>query len=309
MADRVSEERATQIWEATRRWGRWGDDDQRGALNLLTPERVARAAALARRGLTVSCGRDVAASPAVDNPTPALHHMLVAGDVGRFGATHLEGSSDFFGVEFHGMAVSHIDALCHIFVDGLMYNGRPASDVASTGARTNAIDVAAGGIVGRGVLLDVPRALGLPWIEPGGVITPDQLDATCAAQDLTVEQGDILLIATGRDERRRREGAWSPRRGLAGLDPECVPWIAERDPAVLGSDGVSDPLPGSDHRWPMLVHQCMLAGMGVHLLDNLDLSRLAAACADGGTWEFLFVVEPLRIGGGTGSPVNPVAVL
>jgi kynurenine formamidase len=207
------------------------------------------------------------------------------------------------------MAVSHIDALCHVFVDGQMYNGFPMSDVTSLGARHNAIDAAFGGVVGRGLLLDIPRLRGAEWLEPGDVVAPDELDRACAAQDVTTEPGDILLIATGRDARRRARGRWNPMDpGLAGLGPECVPWLHAHDPAVLGSDGVSDVLPGNRHAWPMPVHQCLLAGMGVHLLDNLHLGRLAEACARERRWEFMFVVLPLHVRGGTGSPVNPVAI-
>lgn len=309
MSARASEARVAEIFEVTKAWGRWGDEDQRGALNLLTAERASRAAGLVRSGLVVSCGREVAVVPAADNPIPALHHMTLGGDVGarRKG---LQASADFVGVSFHGMANSHIDALCHVFVAGQMYNGFPASDVTSVGARRNSIEAAFDGIVGRGVLLDLPRLRGVEWLEPGDGVGPDELDAACAAQGVALEAGDIVLVSTGRDARRGQHGPWDPNVvGLAGLDAECVPWLAERDPAALGSDGVSDILPANDHAWPMPLHMCMLAGMGVHLLDNLQLGRLTAACAAQQQWEFLFVVAPLQIRGGTGSPANPIAVL
>lgn len=142
------------------------------------------------------------------------------------------------------------------------------------------------------------------------MITPDELTAACREQSLEVGEGDIVLISTGRDARRREHGPWDPNVvGLAGLDAECVPWLAERDLAVLGGDGVSDVLPAAEHAWPMPIHACLLVGMGVHLLDNLHLGRLAAACTSQQRWEFLFVVAPLQIRGGTGSPVNPIAIL
>ncbi len=307
--NRVTADRAAELFAQSKCWGRWGDADERGALNLLTPERVTRAIGLVQRGVVVSCGRKFQRWPAVDNPNPAQHHMLIAGDAfDAMGA--LQSSGDYIGVAFHGMAVSHIDALCHVFVDGQMYNGYPASDVTSLGAKRNAIDAAFDGIVGRGVLLDVPRLRGVEWLEPGEAIPPDELDAACTAQGVDVEAGDVLLVSTGRDARRATRGRWDPVQvGLAGLHPECIAWLVAHDPAVLGSDGVSDPLPGNEHAWPMPIHQCLLVGMGVHLLDNLHLGRLATACAAEQRWEFLFVVAPLQIGGGTGSPVNPVAVL
>ena len=308
MSPRVSAERAAELFEATKQWGRWGDDDERGALNLMTVERTAHAATLVRDGTVVPCGRRLPVAPAVDNPTPAQHHMLAAGDV--LAARGLQASADFVGVAFHGMAVSHVDALCHVFVDGRMWNGFPASDVTSLGARRNSIEPAADGIVGRGVLIDLPRQRGVSWLEPGDAVGPDELDAACAAQGVEVRQGDILLVSTGRDERRAELGPWSAEvEGLAGLHPECIAWLHQHDVAVVGSDGVTDALPAEVHAWPMPLHMCLLVGMGVHLLDNLHLGRLASACASAGRWEFLFTVAALHIRGGTGSPVNPVAIL
>jgi kynurenine formamidase len=309
--DRVTEARAAEIFSGCRNWGRWGPDDERGALNLLTPDRVGRAAGLARAGRALSLGRDLAVQSSPDNPTPALHHMTVAADVGGFGqGMGMGGSADFVAVACHGMAQSHIDALCHVFVGGEMWNGHPASEVTSVGARRNSIRSGFDGITGRGVLLDVPRLRHQAYLEPGEAVSPDELDRCCIQQGVSVKQGDILLVSTGRDARREVEGPWDPVTvGLAGLDPECIPWLHEKDPSVLGSDGVSDPLPANSHTWPMPVHMCLLVGMGVHLLDNLQLGRLANACADEGRWEFLITVAPLRISGGTGSPVNPIAVL
>jgi kynurenine formamidase len=208
------------------------------------------------------------------------------------------------------MAVSHLDALCHVFVGGRMYNGFPATEVRSTGARRNSVMAAADGIVGRGVLLDLARLRGVEWLEPGEAVGPEELAAAERAEGVRVEEGDVLLVATGRDARRAARGPWDPvAQGLAGLHPECIPWLHERGVAVLGCDGVSDPLPGNAAPgWPIPVHQCCLVAMGVHLLDNLELGRLAAACARHGRWSFLFAAAPLRVAGATGSPVNPIAV-
>jgi kynurenine formamidase len=297
-------------FERVKNWGRWGSDDERGALNLLTPERTAAAASLVREGDAVSCALDLSTVPAADNPHPLEHHMLTAGDArGENPLPGFEQSADYFGIACHGMAVSHIDALCHVFVDGRMYNGFPASDVRSTGARRNTLQSVAGGICGRGVLLDVPRVLGRDWLEPGERITPDDLERAERELGVTVEPGDILLVATGRARHRRAEGAGIIARGMAGLHHECIPWLRERDVAVLGSDGISDVFgtPMVDG-WAMPIHQCVIAAMGVHLLDNLDLATLADACAAHERWAFLLTIAPLRIPRATGCPVNPIAV-
>lgn len=307
----VSSERMREIFDAVCNWGRWGPDDEAGALNLITPERRQAAAAAVGPGVTVSCARDFPVEPSPENPRPALHLMTRGGDDCITPGLGLESTGDFLGVAFHGMATSHIDALCHVFVDGQMYNGFAGTEVRSTGARRGSILCARDGVVGRGVLLDVPRLHGVPYLEPGTAVTPDELDAAERAQGVSVGEGDILLVVTGRDARRREVGPWAPyAAGLAGLHPECLPWLHRRGVAVLGCDGVSDTLPGRPPEgWVMPIHQCAIVAMGVHLLDNLRLDRLAEACAAHGRWSFLFTVAPLVVEGGTGSPANPIALL
>ena len=311
MTDAWTAARMRAVFEKVKNWGRWGADDELGALRLITPAKRREAAACVIAGETVSCARELPVEPSPENPNPVLHLMIRAGDDCLIPGFHLETAMDFVGVACHGMATSHIDALCHVLVDGHMYNGFLKDEVKSTGARRGSILAAGDGIVSRGVLLDVPRLLGVPWLEPGTAITVEQLEGAEAAQKVSVTEGDVLLVGTGRDARRREQGAWSPYTvGLAGLHPECVPWLHARGVAVLGSDGVSDALPGLGiEGWILPVHQCGLVAMGLHLLDNLRLDRLADACARHGRWAFQLTIAPLRIDGGTGSPVNPIAVL
>jgi kynurenine formamidase len=311
MAETLTPQALERTFESVKNWGRWGPQDERGALNFITPAARAAAAALVKDGEAVSCSLEFPVAPGPENPTPAQHHMVLGGDAPEgSGIPHLEVSLDYIGIACHGMATSHIDALCHVFVKGRMYNGFPAGDVKSNGAERNSIMAARDGIVGRGVLLDVPRLRGVPWLEPREAIERGELEAAEKAQQLRVGEGDILLVATGRDARRAKLGPWNPNEvGLAGLHPNCIPFLHERRISVLGCDGISDPLPASAiEGWPIPVHQCCLAGMGVHLLDNLQLGRLAEACAARSRWEFLLAVAPLRVERATGSPVNPVAV-
>ncbi|MFK7898751.1 MAG: cyclase family protein [Myxococcota bacterium] len=306
-----SKERMNEIFESVKNWGRWGPDDEAGALNLITDEVRRRAAASVRHGRAVSCALDLPVQPAVDNPHPAMHMMIVGGDDCCLPEMGLETTMDFVGISFHGMASSHLDALCHVHVDGKMYNGYPGTDVKSTGAKKNSVMCGKAGILSRGVLLDLPRTLGVPWLEPGQMINPDHLEAAESKQGVKVEEGDILLVSTGRDARRDKHGKWHPiEEGMAGMHPECVPWIHERGVAVLGSDAISDVIPAPPiEGWVMPVHQCTLVAMGVHLLDNLALGELALACAELSQYDFQLTVAPLRIEGGTGSPVNPIALL
>jgi kynurenine formamidase len=312
----LDEQAIRGIFDSVSNWGRWGPDDELGALNFITPELRRAAAALVRSGECVSLARDFPTIPGPDNPFPAHHHMTIAGDDSCcLGVSGLEVAQDYIGINFHGFASSHIDALCHTFADGRMFNGGSASQVLSTGARRNAIDALRDGIVGRGVLLDMPRALGRPWIEPETMIGVAELEAAEAAGDVTVGSGDILLIRMGREPMEQDERVAAGRaRGeplrLAGLHPSVLPWLHAREIAALGGDGPQDPVLDylSNPVWPWPIHACGLVAMGLHLLDNLSLERVAEAAARLGRWSFQLCISPLRIVGGTGSPVNPIAI-
>ena len=309
--DTLSRRDLESIFSRIKNWGRWGPDDQAGALNYISSDLVAAAAQSVREGVSISLGADFPVDLAPDNLYPAHHMMVLAGDArGDHGVPGLETTMDYVGVNYHGMACSHIDALCHVFVEGRMYNDRPASDVRSSGARTNDVMVAANGVHGRGVLLDLPALHGADWLEPDTVVTPEELLACEAEQGISLSEGDIVLINTGRYQRRAELGPWDTQNpGLAGLSALCAPLLHERRIAVLGADGVNDPLPSAGiDGWAMPLHMCCLVGMGVHLLHNLDLRALTAHCRERRRYTFLFTCSPLRIVGGTGSPLNPVAI-
>lgn len=301
-----------RLFDSVSNWGRWGPDDEKGTLNYITPARVASAARLVRSGRQVSCARNFPVQPGPENPTPALHHIVVGGDDPcAAGVPGLECSLDFIGIAYHGLASTHIDALCHVFVDRMMYNGIAATEVRSTGARRNSIMCARDGIVGRGVFLDIPAIRGAAFINPAEPVRLADLDAAEEAQGVKVGEGDILLVHVGRDARREKQppgpGESPP---LGGLHPECIPWLHARKISLLGSDGVQDPVPSPApiEDWPIPVHMCGLVAMGLHLLDNLNLADLQKACTVEKRWEFFFAIAPLRIERGTGSPINPIAV-
>jgi kynurenine formamidase len=259
-----------------------------------------------REGHTVSCAHPVNTVGDSENASPALHFMVRAGDVAD-GKT-VTSIADHLAISPHGVAHSHLDALCHFFWQGKIYNNRPITVVTSTGARANAITIGQDGIVSRGVLLDIPRLLGKDWLEPEEAISVENLEAAERAQDVQVSSGDILLVRTGRMARRKAVGAWESRTSLSGLHHTVAPWLKERGVALLGSDGVSDvrkhPFTVTTHP----IHVLTLVAMGMQLLDNQNLEDVAAACAARSRWEFLMVVAPLKLIGGTASMVNPVAI-
>ncbi|MCX6022968.1 MAG: cyclase family protein [Chloroflexi bacterium] len=295
------------LFQQVSNWGRWGAADQRGALNYITPEVRQAAAQLVRDGGAVSAARALPTQPMPENPRPVQHFMTRAFD-GQEGAI-FGGVGDFFGIAPHGFATTHMDALCHIFYRGQMYNGHPISMVTSQGARASAITAAQDGVVSRGVLLDFPRLRGVDWLEPGQGISPSELEQAEAAAGVRLRTGDVLLVYTGRWRRRAALGGWNiMEQGMAGLDVECMPLLHERQIAVLGCDGVSEVFPSPVSEVSNPVHALALVAMGVHLLDNCDLEALAAACAERSRWEFLLTVAPLRLELGTASPINPIAL-
>ena len=281
-------------------WGRWGQDDQLGALNLITPAVTAAAAATVRTGRTVSCARPLDTVASADNPAPVAHHMT---------GTATEGmGADYFAIASHGFATSHIDALCHIFHEGRLYNGYPAETVTAHGATKLGMHRLHDGIVTRGVLLDIPAVRGVDALEPGEPVFPEDLEAAERRAGLVVRPGDALLVRTGRWRWRATHGAWDAGQLAAGLDASCLPWLRARDVATLGSDGVSDVLPSRVDGVGMPIHTVVIVAMGVHLMDNLDFDALATACAEEARREFLFTVAPLVLRRGTASPVNPIAL-
>ncbi|MFG2141079.1 cyclase family protein [Streptomyces sp. NPDC048650] len=301
----VSRREFDALFETVRTWGRWTPAD-RGAWNRVTPEHVRRASALVRTGTVVPMGRPWDTAPGPDNARPALHYMSDLGDVeAPEPATH----KDFIAADFHGKAVSHLDALSHVAYRGHLYDGRPARGlIDSAGARFGAVS-ALGPLVTKGVLLDLPAVFGCAWLDPGRAVHAEDILGAEQALDVTIGEGDAVLLRSGSLRRRQELGAWDLDAASAGFHVDAMPLLAERGIALLAGDGDSDVRPSPVDGVHSPVHALAIAAMGVPLLDNLDLEALSAAGAATGRYEFLLLVAPLNIPGGTGSPVNPIAVL
>jgi kynurenine formamidase len=299
----------TELFRSVSTWGRWGEDDDRGALNHLDPDRVVAASRLVRDGTTVTLSLPMNTKAADDNPEPAVHTMtMIPGGHGH-GHGEPEFAKDFVGADYHNDGHTHIDAFCHVIYEDSLYNGAPAGAVTAQGAAADSIEVLANGLVARGVLLDIPRLRGVPWLEPGQHVFRSDLEAAERGQDVTVREGDVLLVRTGHTRRLTELGPWPTATAKSGLHPTAMPFVAQREVSALGSDGNSDTAPSSTEGVDFPIHVLALNAIGVHLFDYLQLEDLLAACVRAGRWEFLFVAAPLRIAGGTGSPLNPLAVL
>jgi kynurenine formamidase len=281
-------------------WGRWGTDDQSGALNLITPAKRRQAAALVKDGMSVSLAADADTVKAVDNPTP--YEVTMQGI-----------SSDRIAVSYHGIAHTHLDSLAHINENGVFYNGyTPNADaVVKDGHQKNSIHNVKNGIVTRGILIDIPRLKGVPYLEPGTPISVEDLEAWEKQASVRVSSGDALFVRTGVWARRAAMGPWLRGRAeggkSAGLHPSVIPWLKQRDIALLGSDHPQYVSPGEAGAPRGAVHDFALVYLGVHLFDNCDLEALATAAASRKRWEFMLTAAPLPIRGGTGSPLNPIA--
>jgi len=279
-------------FEYRRNWGRWGPDDQMGAVNLITPAKRTAAASLVKTGRSVSLSR----------PFSPEQQFVRIND-------RAAGRSviDYYGFIYHGVAVTHVDALCHIWDQNGMWNGRdPAKEIDTNGARFADITAFGGGLITRGVLLDVPRYRRTGYVAPDRPVDGAELEAVAKAQGVRVEPGDALLVYSGREAFVRAAGAYgSVANARPGLHVSCARVIRDRDVSVLGWDMLDARPDSADHPWP--VHG-VLYSYGVALLDNALLEPLAQACAEEKRYEFMFMALPLKVPRGTGSPVNPIAL-
>lgn len=287
---------------------RRGADDRRGALDSITPAQVLAAVGEVRSGRTVSLARPIENVPSADNSQP-LQHEMTGHAADRIRVPGLEFAADRFRMNVHGDADSHIDALCHVIYDDKLYNGVSVDTLTPTGASELAIETAHDGIVGRGVLLDIPRVRGSSWLEPGDHVTVDDLEAAERNQGLRVGRGDLLFVRVGHSRRRAEVGPWDAATARAGLHPTAMEFVADRQVAVLGSDSNSDTAPSTTEGVAFPIHVLAINAMGVQLLDYLRFEDLVPLCEEANRWSFLCVVAPLRLPAATGSPINPIAIL
>ena len=298
-----------EIGARLRNWGRWGDTDERGTVNLITPERVVAASGLVKRGAIFDLGipfDSKGPQPGGGRINPVRLMSETGADQEFPGAFHYADDYVFMPLQ----SASQWDGLAHVFYDDQLYNGFPASDVGPHGAKHCSIDKLAKGIVGRGVLLDIARLRGVEWLEAGTVISPEDLDAAAARQGVEVKPGDILLFRTGWRTKFVREGdATAFMAGEPGLGLACCQWIHDHEIAAVASDNWAiEVLPGEIDTELLPVHMVLIRDMGVTLGEILDLDELAADCESDGVWEFFLTAPPIKFTAAVGSPINPLAI-
>lgn len=318
MTDSTDRERLDSLAERVRTWGRWGDDDEAGTLNYVTSTQVQDASRLVRHGRTFSLAMPIAHGYGPQNQGPSGRinpiHMMSAtatgqpADVAKNLGEGVGYSDDYLFLSLQGG--TQWDALSHLYYDGKLYNGHPASLVTSNGA--GACDI--GGVhdrfVGRGVLLDVARFKNREVLESGYAITTNDLIECAKAQNTTIEQGDFVIVRTGLLGQAIALGDWSLVRGTApGLHYEVAEFFAERKIAAVASDTMMVEATGTMASYRVPLHMLLLRDMGLHMGEYWVLDELAEFCAKVGQSEMLLVAAPLPVAGGAGSPVNPMALL
>ena len=287
-----------------RNWGRWGPDDQVGAVNMVTPEKRAAAARLVRSGRAVSMSRDFPKTSAPNNSNPAHHYMKVS----QRGANANSGAcADYLGIYYHGLAATHLDALCHVWDEYGMWNGRnPAEVLTFDGAAWGSVHHWKEGIITRGVLLDVPKHRGEPFVTMDKPVHGWELEDIAREEGVSLQPGDALVVYSGREEWDKVNSPYgSGGKGSPGLHASCLKLVRESDCCLLVWDMMDLSPTGYDVPWS--VHGAIFA-YGIGLLDNALLQPLAEACTQEGRYEFMLTVNPLPVVGGTGSPVNPIAL-
>ncbi len=285
-----------------RNWGRWGDNDEVGAVNLITPQKRVAAAGLVRNGRSVSLSRYFPKTPGPGNPSPA-HHWMQSLAFGTGGA-----ALDYYGVSYHGFVTTHIDALCHVWDENGVWGGRdPAKEITFNGATFGSVEHWSNGIITRGVLLDIPKLRGEPYVTRAHPVHGWDLEDAARSQGVSLEPGDALIVYSGRElwQEAHPNSPYGTGDGWPGLHASCLPFIRDNDVSVLVWD-MMDCTP-SGYDLPFTVHGAIYS-YGLALLDNALVQPLAEACAEEGRYEFMLTIAPLRVEGGTGSPANPIAL-
>ena len=294
-----------KVFKEISNWGRWGEDDQLGTMNLVTDEKRKQAAALVKEGIAVSMAHPVVQEVTADMQSPF----------------ELSGGGSRFSYGFHSTTQSHLDAICQFDYKGELYNGHNVKDVKpSTGCTVLDTDRLKDGLITRGILLDIPRLRGVKYLEPGTPVYASDFEAFEKMAGITIGPGDAIFLRTGRWARRAEKGPWvlypaPPGEGEAGYHASTPVWFKERDVAIVGADVSNDVTPHIEVKEEVLqytrgmpVHSLTIVALGGIVVDAMDLEAVAETAARLNRWEFMVTGAPPRVEGATGSLINLVAV-
>lgn len=307
-------EQVIQMMKEISNWGRWGKDDELGTFNLITPQKRLQAVRLVREGISVSLAHTLDKEVTADNPTPFKQEFFMGPD----GKMRPGAAMDIITSAYHATTTTHMDSLCHYVFEGKTYNGWEIEKYHKAtptregfgegpGCMKNSILGFKNGVLTRGILVDIPLMKGVKYLEPGTPVTVADLEAWEKYAGIKIGSGDALFLRTGRFARRAEKGPWAAARETAGFHVSVMPWMKQRDVALLSSDAVEDLQPSNIEGFPRPIHMIAINSLGMPLIDVADLEEVAQVAVRLKRWEFMLTVTALPAPGGSGSPVNPTA--
>ncbi len=313
---KIPKEDVFKAFETFKRWGKWGAVDEQGAMNFITPKDVAAAGRLIMKGKIFSLALNFDEKGPQRSELPGgrfntIHTMLATGTDALAGKQDplAQFSDDIVTLPLQ--CGTQLDGLSHIFFQGKMWNGYSADLVDSSGAAKNSVDKMREKVIGRGVLLDLPRALNVDYLKPGEGITGEDFDFVSKRQKVEIKRGDLLLVRTGHMQRYLKKGGWGDYAGgdAPGLSFLSIPWIYEKEIAGVFIDTWgAEVLPSETEEFPFPCHPILIAAMGVSLGEIFYLEELARDCAEDGVYEFFYSSPPIPFSKAVGSPLNPIAI-
>ena len=288
--------------------GKWGDKDKKGTVNYIDNNKILNALKLPKKGISVSLSFDITQDSTQINHSDFDEITKYSHQASSVEFRGYDWATDNYSISYHGFTVSHMDGLAHLGQGGKLYNGYDASNITPQGFEELGIEAFNRGIMSKGVLIDIPLLYGKEYLDAGTKITINDILNFEEKHNIKIEKGDVVLIRTGRWSEKSFKGDSDYSKLSAGLDYKVASLLFERKVSVLGSDGTNDVQPSGIPEEGSPVHKLTLVSMGMPLLDNLNLEEISKEAKRQNKWEFFISVQPLRFKGGTGSPVNAIAL-
>jgi kynurenine formamidase len=288
--------------------GKWGDKDKKGTVNYIDNNKILNALKLPKKGISVSLSFDITQDSTQINHSDFDEITKYSHQASSVEFRGYDWATDNYSISYHGFTVSHMDGLAHLGQGGKLYNGYDASNITPQGFEELGIEAFNRGIMSKGVLIDIPLLYGKEYLDAGTKITINDILNFEEKYNIKIEKGDVVLVRTGRWSEKRYQGDSDYSKLSAGLDYKVASLLFERKVSVLGSDGTNDVQPSGIPEEGSPVHKLTLVSMGMPLLDNLNLEEISKEAKRQNKWEFFISVQPLRFKGGTGSPVNAIAL-
>ena len=297
-----------EIFKMISNKGKWGEKDKKGTVNYIDNNKILSALQIPQKGISVSLSFDISIDSSQINHSQFDKFTDYDHQASSVEFRGYDWATDNYCISYHGFTVSHMDGLAHLGQNGKLYNDYDATKITSQGFEELGIEAFNEGIITKGVLIDIPLMYDKEYLEAGTKITIEDILKFEKKYNVKIERGDVVLIRTGRWSEKSTIGDWDSSKISSGLDYRVPVLLDKREAALLGSDGTNDAQPSGIPEEGRPVHKLTLVSMGMPLLDNLNLENISEEAQKQKKWEFMISVQPLRFRGGTGSPVNAIAL-